>query len=145
LHCFWFCRWGLSQQQCTASSCWPSLINPRNPTQTPPPPQQAHPPFRIFAVSKAAPIINAQHPRNLAWTSVSFPMSLDLVHETNQVMIGYGSGDKTPRVKMMPWEDVQALFPPPQVPELGAGAWRYRDLKRLVVGEGRRLLGGRWV
>lgn len=72
------------------------------------------------------PIINAQHPRNLAWTSVSFPMSLDLIPETNQVMIGYGSGDKASRVKMMPWQDVAALFPPAQ--HEPRGAWRYRDL-----------------
>lgn len=122
---------------------------------------QAHPPFRIFAVSRAMPIVNAQHPRNPAWTSVSFPMSLDLIMETNQVMIGYGSGDKTPRVKMMPWEDVQALFPAHPHHHHGGGggagggqdglggggaprgAWRYRDLKGLVLGGGwRRALGG---
>jgi hypothetical protein len=65
-------------------------------------------------------------------------MSLDLIPETHQVMIGYGSGDKTPRVKMMPWPDVQALFPPPPLLE-GGGAWRYRDMrKRAVLGERRR-------
>ncbi len=43
-------------------------------------------------------------------------------------MIGYGSGDKTPRVKMMPWEDVQALFPP-AVQEMGA--YRNKRQQRL--------------
>lgn len=38
-------------------------------------------------------------------------MSLDLIPETNQVMIGYGSGDQIPRVKIMPWQEVSALFP----------------------------------
>jgi hypothetical protein len=57
------------------------------------------------------PIINGQHPRNPVWTSVSFPMSLDLLPETNQVMIGYGSGDQVPRVKLMTWQEVSALFP----------------------------------
>jgi hypothetical protein len=57
------------------------------------------------------PIINGQHPRNPVWTSVSFPMSLDLLPETNQVMIGYGSGDQVPRVKLMAWQEVSALFP----------------------------------
>ncbi len=46
---------------------------------------QAHPPFRIYAMSRAMPIINSQHPRNLAWEHVSFPMSLDLIPETHQV------------------------------------------------------------
>jgi len=73
---------------------------------------QAFPPFRIMSVSKPMPIINSQHPRNPVWTHVSFPMSLDLVIETNQVMIGYGSGDQIPRVKMMPYEDVVVLFTP---------------------------------
>eukprot|EP00775_Hariotina_reticulata_P011142 gene11142-11295_t len=59
---------------------------------------QAHPPFRIYARSKPMPIINGQHPRNPAWTDISFPMSLELIPETNQVMIGYGSGDQWPRV-----------------------------------------------
>eukprot|EP00882_Tetradesmus_deserticola_P008371 GHRQ01008828.1.p1 GENE.GHRQ01008828.1~~GHRQ01008828.1.p1 ORF type:complete len:465 (+),score=149.32 GHRQ01008828.1:352-1746(+) len=72
---------------------------------------QAHPPFRIYARSKPMPIINGQHPRNPVWTSVSFPMSLDLLPETNQVLIGYGSGDQVPRVKLMTWQDVSALFP----------------------------------
>jgi hypothetical protein len=53
-------------------------------------------------------------------------MSLDLIPETNQVMIGYGSGDKQARVKMMPWQDVQALFPP-LVREGYYRTWRYRD------------------
>ncbi|KAI8477356.1 MAG: hypothetical protein J3K34DRAFT_397993 [Monoraphidium minutum] len=97
---------------------------------------QAHPPFRIFAVSKAMPIINAQHPRNLAWTSVSFPMSLDLIPETNQVMIGYGSGDKTPRVKMMPWQEVQALFPANT--HETSGAWRYNQRRRRAASLGQR-------
>ncbi|GBF90891.1 hypothetical protein Rsub_03746 [Raphidocelis subcapitata] len=87
---------------------------------------QAHPPFRIFAMSSAMPIINAQHPRNLAWTSVSFPMSLDLIPETNQVMVGYGSGDKQARVRMMPWQEVQALFPP-LAREGYLATWRYRE------------------
>jgi hypothetical protein len=72
---------------------------------------QAHPPFHIFARSKAMPILNGQHPRNPAWTAVSFPMSLEIVPETNQVMVGYGSGDQVPRVKLMPWAEVAALFP----------------------------------
>ena len=46
---------------------------------------QAHPPFRIYALSAPMPILNAGHPRNVAWTAVSFPMSLDLIAETNQV------------------------------------------------------------
>jgi hypothetical protein len=58
------------------------------------------------------PIINSQHPRNPVWTHVSFAMSLDLIPETHQVMIGYGSGDQIPRIKMMPFRDVQQLFPP---------------------------------
>lgn len=71
---------------------------------------QAHPPFRIYAVSGAMPIINGQQPRNPAWTDVSFPMSLDFLPDTAQVLVGYGSGDRTPRVLVMPWEDVRALF-----------------------------------
>lgn len=120
---------------CKFSSRMPAFLTqhqstnqPTNPTHRPTP--QAHPPFRIFSVSKAMPIINAQHPRNLAWTSVSFPMSLDLIPETNQVMIGYGSGDKTSRVKMMPWQEVQALFPANQ--HEGGGTWRYRDRRRVL-------------
>jgi hypothetical protein len=48
---------------------------------------QAHPPFRIYAVSQPMPIINSAHPRNPVWTDVSFPMSLDLLPETNQVSL----------------------------------------------------------
>lgn len=72
---------------------------------------QAHPPFRIYARSKPMPVINGQHPRNPVWTDISFPMSLDLIPETNQVMIGYGSGDQWSRVRMMPWQEVSDLFP----------------------------------
>jgi len=71
---------------------------------------QAHPPFRIYAASGAMPIVGGQQPRNPAWTDVSFPMSLDLLPDTAQVLVGYGSGDRTPRVLVMPWEDVRALF-----------------------------------
>lgn len=71
---------------------------------------QAHPPFRIYSVSRAMPIVNGQQPRNPAWTDVSFPMSLDLLPDTAQVLVGYGSGDRTPRVLVMPWVDVRALF-----------------------------------
>lgn len=49
---------------------------------------QAHPPFRIYARSKPMPIINSKHPRNPVWEHVSFPMSLELIPESNQVMIG---------------------------------------------------------
>jgi hypothetical protein len=34
------------------------------------------------------PIINSKHPRNPVWEHVSFPMSLELIPESNQVMIG---------------------------------------------------------
>lgn len=44
-------------------------------------------------------------------------------------MIGYGSGDKTSRVKMMPWPEVQALFPPSH--HDAGGVWRYRDTRRM--------------
>jgi hypothetical protein len=71
---------------------------------------QAHPPFRIYRVSAPMPIVNGQQPRNPAWTDVSFPMSLDLLQDAGQVLVGYGSGDKQPRVLVMPWEDVRALF-----------------------------------
>jgi hypothetical protein len=71
---------------------------------------QAHPPFRIYAASRAMPIVNGQQPRNPAWTDVSFPMSLDLLEDAGQVLVGYGSGDKTPRVLVMTWEEVRALF-----------------------------------
>ena len=74
-------------------------------------------------MSKPMPIINSQHPRNPVWTDVSFPMSLDLIPETNQVMIGYGSGDQIPRIKYMPWQDVQALFPPAH--DASHYAWRF--------------------
>jgi hypothetical protein len=75
------------------------------------------------------PIINSQHPRNPVWTHVSFPMSLELIPESKQVMIGYGSGDQIPRVKMMPWEDVAKLFPVPR--QEVAAAWRARAMQRL--------------
>eukprot|EP00882_Tetradesmus_deserticola_P005791 GHRQ01006096.1.p1 GENE.GHRQ01006096.1~~GHRQ01006096.1.p1 ORF type:complete len:462 (+),score=146.26 GHRQ01006096.1:352-1737(+) len=101
---------------------------------------QAHPPFRIYARSKPMPIINGQHPRNPVWTSVSFPMSLDLLPETNQVLIGYGSGDQVPRVKLMTWQDVSALFPHVQH---GSGeltySWRNRAARHMNT-LGRRLL-----
>jgi hypothetical protein len=71
---------------------------------------QAHPPFRIYAASRPMPIVNGQQPRNPAWTDVSFPMSLDLLQDAAQVLVGYGSGDKEARVLVMPWEDVRALF-----------------------------------
>jgi hypothetical protein len=90
---------------------------------------QAHPPFRIYARSKPMPIINSKHPRNPVWEHVSFPMSLDLILETNQVMIGYGSGDQIPRVKMMPWEDVAKLFPVPR--EEAVGTWKNLAAKKL--------------
>jgi hypothetical protein len=37
-------------------------------------------------------------------------MSLQLMEETRQLMIGYGSGDQVPRVKVMGLEEVLALF-----------------------------------
>jgi hypothetical protein len=37
-------------------------------------------------------------------------------------MVGYGSGDKTPRVRMMPWEEVARLFPRSQE---AVYTWRY--------------------
>jgi hypothetical protein len=43
-------------------------------------------------------------------------MSLQLIEETQQLMIGYGSGDQVPRVKVMGLEQVLALF------EQGGGA-----------------------
>lgn len=83
------------------------------------------------------PIINSKHPRNPVWTHVSFPMSLELIPESNQVMIGYGSGDQIPRVKMMPWEDVAKLFPVPrEEAAAGAATWKNLAAKRL-----RSLLG----
>lgn len=94
---------------------------------------QAHPPFRIYARSKPMPIINSKHPRNPVWTDVSFPMSLDLLPETSQVMIGYGSGDQIPRVKLMSWNEVAALFP-----HIPAGneliySWRNKAARRLTA------------
>eukprot|EP00879_Flechtneria_rotunda_P011483 GHRR01011996.1.p1 GENE.GHRR01011996.1~~GHRR01011996.1.p1 ORF type:complete len:269 (+),score=43.57 GHRR01011996.1:125-931(+) len=94
---------------------------------------QAHPPFRIYARSKPMPIINSKHPRNPVWTSVSFPMSLDLIPETNQVLIGYGSGDQIPRILVMPWQEVSALFPhAPQTHDL-LYAWRNRAARRRLA------------
>lgn len=40
-----------------------------------------------------------------------FAMSLDLVRDTYQVLIGYGSGDQVPRIKGMTWDSVAELFP----------------------------------
>lgn len=77
------------------------------------------------------PIINSKHPRNPVWTQVSFPMSLDLIPESNQVMIGYGSGDQIPRIKMMPWEDVAKLFPIPRDEAPGVASWKNLAAKRL--------------
>lgn len=109
---------------------------------------QAHPPFRIYARSKPMPIINSKHPRNPVWEHVSFPMSLDLIPESNQVMIGYGSGDQIPRVKMMPWEDVAKLFPVPR--EEAVGTWKnlaakkLRSLLRLPGLTSRRSISSSW-
>lgn len=46
-----------------------------------------------------------------------------------QVMIGYGSGDQIPRVKMMPWEEVAKLFPVPR--EEAVGSWKNLAAKHL--------------
>lgn len=71
---------------------------------------QAQPPFAITSVSAALPLIPGQHPRVPAWNHISFPMSLQLLEDTNQLLIGYGSGDQTPRIKLMPLEDALAFF-----------------------------------
>jgi hypothetical protein len=76
------------------------------------------------------PIINSKHPRNPVWDQVSFPMSLELIPESNQVMIGYGSGDQIPRVKMMPWEDVAKLFPVPRG-EAAVATWKNLAARRV--------------
>ena len=46
-------------------------------------------------------------------------------------MVGYGSGDQIPRVKLMPWEDVAALFPPPREEPAGLAAWKNRAARRV--------------
>jgi hypothetical protein len=71
---------------------------------------QAHPPFRVLEVSEQIPVVSAPHPLNAKWTQVSFPVSLELISETFQVMIGYGAGDQQARIKLMPWADVVSLF-----------------------------------
>jgi hypothetical protein len=42
-------------------------------------------------------------------------------------MIGYGSGDQIPRVKMLPFDHVQALFPP-SAPEFVKSVKRRSEL-----------------
>jgi hypothetical protein len=37
-------------------------------------------------------------------------MSLQLLEDSDQLMIGYGSGDQVPRVKFMPLSEALALF-----------------------------------
>jgi hypothetical protein len=85
------------------------------------------------------PIINSKHPRNPVWEHVSFPMSLELIPESNQVMIGYGSGDQIPRVKMMPWEDVAKLFPIPRGEASAVATWKNLAARRV-----RSLMHLRW-
>lgn len=72
---------------------------------------QASPPFHMLAVSDPIPLLSSSHPIYSQWTTISFPMSLDLIPETRQVLVGYGSGDKSSRVRLMALEDVLALFP----------------------------------
>ena len=38
-------------------------------------------------------------------------MSLQLLEDSNQLIIGYGSGDQVPRVRFLPLPDALALFP----------------------------------
>lgn len=71
---------------------------------------QARPPFAIKALSAPIPLVYGKHPRIPAWGHIAFPMSLQLLEETNQLMIGYGSGDQVPRVKLMDLQDALALF-----------------------------------
>lgn len=63
-----------------------------------------------MAVSSALPLVPGQHPRVPAWDHISFPMSLQLLEDSNQLLIGYGSGDQVPRIKLMPLEEALALF-----------------------------------
>jgi hypothetical protein len=55
---------------------------------------QAAPPFKITALSAPIPLVSGRHPRIPAWDHIAFPMSLQLMEETQQLMIGYGSGDQ---------------------------------------------------
>ncbi|KAF6264081.1 hypothetical protein COO60DRAFT_1698523 [Scenedesmus sp. NREL 46B-D3] len=81
--------------------------------------QPAEPPFRITALSAPIPLVYGGHPRMTAWRHIAFPMSLQLMEESQQLMVGYGSGDQVPRVKLMGVEAVMALF------EQGAEAQRH--------------------
>lgn len=71
---------------------------------------QAHPPFQITALSAPIPLVAGAHPRVPSWTHISFPMSLQLLEETQQLMIGYGSGDQASRVLFMGLEEALELF-----------------------------------
>lgn len=73
-------------------------------------PMQAGPPFAITGVSAAIPLVAGTHPRVPAWDHISFPMSLQLLEDSGQLMIGYGSGDQVPRVKFMPLSEALGLF-----------------------------------
>lgn len=61
-------------------------------------------------MSAPIPLVPGSHPRIPSWTHISFPMSLQLLEETQQLMIGYGSGDQAPRVKLMGLEEALQLF-----------------------------------
>lgn len=71
---------------------------------------EAEPPFAITAVSAPLPMVPGKHPRVPAWDHISFPMSLQLLEDSNQLMIGYGSGDQVPRVRFLLLEEALALF-----------------------------------
>lgn len=71
---------------------------------------QANPPFEISSVSAPIPLVSGTHPRVSAWTRISFPLSLQLLKETQQLMIGYGSGDQKSRVRLMGLKEALQLF-----------------------------------
>lgn len=71
---------------------------------------QARPPFRIMQISVDIPLVFGPHPRVDKWQRVSFPLSLDLLADQGLVILGYGSGDRVPHVKMLTLREIQSLF-----------------------------------
>ncbi|KAF8057236.1 hypothetical protein HT031_006044 [Scenedesmus sp. PABB004] len=72
----------------------------------------AAPPFEILQVSAPLPLVYGPHPRIREWRHIAFPASLQLLEESRQLLIGYGSGDQQPRVALLPLDDALALFDP---------------------------------
>lgn len=70
---------------------------------------KAEPPFEIYKLSMDIPLIQSVVPSR-PWLTAAFPLSLELLPESARVMIGYGSGDHVPRVKVLAWDEVDKLF-----------------------------------